>query len=69
MIVGLRFAQSDLRSCHRLLPVVLGTTLGMTIANVPVVMLGNFTADRLPVRAIHVAAIGIAVLGGLELGL
>ncbi len=60
---------------HTLLPVVLGTTLGMMIANVPAVMLGNFTAERLPVRAIHVAAailfaaIGIAVLGGLELGL
>ena len=55
--------------------VVMGTTLGMMIANVPAVMLGNFTAAKLPVRAIHVAAailfalLGIAVLGGLELGL
>ena len=60
---------------NTLLPVVIGTTLGMMIANVPAVMLGNFTAERLPVRAIHIAAailfavIGIAVLGGLELGL
>lgn len=58
-----------------LVPVVMGTTLGMLIANVPAVMLGNFTAEKLPVRAIHVAAavlfalLGIAVLGGLELGL
>lgn len=53
--------------------VVMGTTLGMMIANVPAVMLGNFTAEKLPVRAIRsVAAIvfallGIAVLGGFEL--
>lgn len=55
--------------------VVMGTTLGMMIANVPAVMLGNFTAEKLPVRAIHIAAailfalLGIAVLGGFELGL
>ena len=55
--------------------VVMGTTLGMLIANVPAVMLGNFSAEKLPVRAIHIAAavvfalLGIAVLGGLELGL
>ena len=53
----------------------MGTTLGMMIANVPAVMLGNFSAEKLPVRAIHIAAailfalIGIAVLGGFELGL
>ena len=58
-----------------LVAVVAGTTLGMMIANVPAVMLGNFTAEKLPVRAIHIAAailfalLGIAVLGGLELGL
>ncbi len=60
---------------NALASVVIGTTLGMMIANVPAVMLGNFTAERLPVRAIHIAAailfavIGIAVLGGLDLGL
>ena len=58
-----------------LVAVVMGTTLGMMIANVPAVMLGNFTAEKLPVRAIHIAAaivfglLGIAVLGGLEIGL
>jgi len=58
-----------------LVAVVAGTTLGMMIANVPAVMLGNFTAEKLPIRAIHIAAailfalLGIAVLGGLELGL
>ena len=58
-----------------LVPVVMGTTLGMMIANVPAVALGNFTAEKLPIRAIHVVAailfalLGIAVLGGIELGL
>ena len=58
-----------------LVAVVAGTTLGMMIANVPAVLLGNFTAEKLPVRAIHVAAailfalLGVAVLGGLNLGL
>jgi putative Ca2+/H+ antiporter (TMEM165/GDT1 family) len=58
-----------------LVPVVMGTTLGMMIANVPAVLLGNFTAEKLPLRAIHIAAailfalLGIAVLGGFELGL
>ena len=36
--------------------VVAGTTLGMLTANAPVVLLGNIFADRLPLRAIHVAA-------------
>jgi putative Ca2+/H+ antiporter (TMEM165/GDT1 family) len=58
-----------------LVPVVMGTTLGMMLANVPAVLLGNFTAEKLPIRAIHVVAailfalLGIAVLGGFELGL
>jgi putative Ca2+/H+ antiporter (TMEM165/GDT1 family) len=53
-----------------LLPVVLGTTLGMMIANVPAVLLGNRIADRIPVRAVHAvaalifAALGVAVLLG-----
>jgi putative Ca2+/H+ antiporter (TMEM165/GDT1 family) len=57
-----------------LVQVVLGTTLGMMIANVPAVLLGNFTAEKLPVRAIHIVAalvfalFGIAVLGGIDLG-
>jgi putative Ca2+/H+ antiporter (TMEM165/GDT1 family) len=58
-----------------LVPVVMGTTLGMMIANVPAVLLGNFTAEKLPLRAIHVVAailfalLGIAVLGGIDMGL
>jgi putative Ca2+/H+ antiporter (TMEM165/GDT1 family) len=45
--------------------VVAGTTLGMLVANVPVVYLGSRFADRLPLRA---ARIGAAVLF-LALGL
>ncbi|MFN7085957.1 MAG: TMEM165/GDT1 family protein, partial [Burkholderiales bacterium] len=44
--------------------VVLGTTLGMMIANVPVVVLGNAMAHRIPLRAVHVtAALMFAALG------
>ena len=50
--------------------VVAGTTLGMMLANVPAVYLGDRIADRLPVRLVHgVAAIlfgglGVATLMG-----
>jgi putative Ca2+/H+ antiporter (TMEM165/GDT1 family) len=50
------------------LPVVAGTTLGMTLANVPGVFLGDRLAHRLPVRAIRiVAATLFAVLGIMAL--
>ncbi|MFC2972790.1 TMEM165/GDT1 family protein [Azotobacter bryophylli] len=43
--------------------VVMGTTLGMLIANVPVVLAGNFAADRLPLTLIRrLAAAAFAVL-------
>jgi len=54
-----------------LVAVVAGTTLGMMIANVPAVLLGERIAHRLPVRAIHgvvaaiFAALGLwVILGG-----
>nr|WP_294980389.1 TMEM165/GDT1 family protein [uncultured Pseudomonas sp.] len=44
--------------------VVIGTTLGMLIANVPVVLAGNFAAERLPLNLIRrLAAAAFAVLG------
>ena len=55
--------------------VVMGTTIGMMIANVPAVLLGNIAADNLPVRVVHgiaaliFAAMGIVLLLGLNLGL
>ncbi|WP_435101110.1 TMEM165/GDT1 family protein [Arhodomonas sp. AD133] len=52
--------------------VIAGTTLGMLAANVPVVIMGRFAADRLPMRAIHGAAavvfIGLGVVAGLGYG-
>jgi putative Ca2+/H+ antiporter (TMEM165/GDT1 family) len=48
--------------------VVLGTTLGMMIANVPAVLLGDRIAHRMPVRLVHaVAALIFAALGVLTL--
>ena len=48
--------------------VVLGTTLGMLIANVPAVLLADRFAERLPMRLIHmVAAAVFAVLGVMAL--
>jgi putative Ca2+/H+ antiporter (TMEM165/GDT1 family) len=50
--------------------VVLGTTLGMMLANIPAVVIGDNLAGRLPVKAIRItaaavfAALGIATLGG-----
>lgn len=44
--------------------VVLGTTLGMMIANVPAVLVGERLAHRMPVRLVHsIAAVLFAVLG------
>lgn len=54
--------------------VVAGTTLGMMIANVPAVVVGERIAHRLPVRLVHGAAaalfavLGIAALSGFEPG-
>jgi putative Ca2+/H+ antiporter (TMEM165/GDT1 family) len=48
-----------------LLSVVLGTTLGMMLANVPVVLLGNFAAGRLPLKAIRIGAALLFVALGL----
>lgn len=36
--------------------VVAGTTIGMLLADVPVVFLGNFSADRLPLKLIRILA-------------
>jgi Ca2+/H+ antiporter, TMEM165/GDT1 family len=45
-------------------PVVVGTTLGMMLANVPAVLLGDRIAGKLPVRAIRkTAAMVFAALG------
>ncbi len=49
---------------HSIVYVVAGTTLGMMIANVPAVLLGDKIAERMPVRMVHgIAAAIFAVLG------
>ena len=51
-----------------LFAVVMGTTLGMMLANVPVVMFGEWLVQRIPVRKIHfTCAIIFAVMGVLAL--
>ena len=45
--------------------VVAGTTLGMMIANVPAVVLGERIAHRLPVRLVHGIAAAIFVVLGV----
>ena len=46
--------------------VTLGTTIGMMLANAPVVLLGHGCAQRLPLQAIRIAAAALfVVLGGL----
>ncbi|WP_303787107.1 TMEM165/GDT1 family protein [Azovibrio restrictus] len=48
--------------------VVAGTTVGMMIANVPAVLVGDKLAAKLPVRLVHgIAALIFAVLGGYVL--
>jgi putative Ca2+/H+ antiporter (TMEM165/GDT1 family) len=47
-----------------LMAVVMGTTIGMLVANAPVSFFGEALAKRLPVRTVHVvAALVFAVLG------
>lgn len=49
---------------HSLFWVVAGTSLGMMVANVPVVLLGEWIVQRIPVRKIHVVcALLFAILG------
>jgi len=51
-----------------LVPVVVGTTLGMMLANAPVVLLGDKITRKIPIKLVHRLAAGIfAVLGVLVL--
>jgi Ca2+/H+ antiporter, TMEM165/GDT1 family len=55
-----------------LVVVTAGTTLGMMIANVPAVLLGDRVVKKLPVQWVHriaavvFASIGVAILAGLQ---
>ena len=49
---------------HSLVMVVLGTTLGMLLANVPVVFAGDALIKRVPMKTVRIiAALAFAVLG------
>jgi putative Ca2+/H+ antiporter (TMEM165/GDT1 family) len=51
-----------------LVDVVAGTTIGMLLANVPVVLLGEAAASRLPLKPIRIAAASLfAILGILAM--
>jgi len=45
--------------------VIAGTTLGMLIADVPAVFLGNKFADKIPMKLVHSIAAGIFALMGV----
>lgn len=45
--------------------VVIGTTLGMLIADVPAVFVGNKFADKIPMKLVHSIAAGIFALLGI----
>jgi putative Ca2+/H+ antiporter (TMEM165/GDT1 family) len=45
--------------------VVMGTTIGMIIANAPVAFFGEALAKRLPVRTVHAVAAGVFALLGV----
>lgn len=53
---------------HEFFSVVAGTTLGMMVANVPVIYLGSRFAHKLPAKAVHlIAATLFLLLGALAL--
>lgn len=53
---------------HDFFGVVAGTTLGMMIANVPAILLGDRFAHRLPTKLVHgIAAVMFVVLGALAI--
>ena len=50
---------------HAFFSVVAGTTLGMMIANVPAVLLGDKIAHKMPVRVVHAIAASIFTILGI----
>jgi Ca2+/H+ antiporter, TMEM165/GDT1 family len=50
---------------HALLPVVVGTTLGMMVADVPVVLLGEAAAKRIPMKLVHRIGAGVFLVLGI----
>ncbi|WP_217450778.1 TMEM165/GDT1 family protein [Vogesella oryzae] len=50
---------------HDTVSVVMGTTLGMMIANVPAVLLGEVATRKLPITLVHRVAAGLFVVVGV----
>ena len=50
---------------HNAIAVVLGTTLGMLIANVPAVLLGNVVLQKIPIKVFRYVASGLFAVIGL----
>jgi putative Ca2+/H+ antiporter (TMEM165/GDT1 family) len=44
---------------NNLVAVVAGTTLGMLIADVPVILLGRLAAQKIPFQAVRIVAAGL----------
>ena len=68
-IIGILFATIAL-AAHYAAPVivVIGTTLGMLIADVPAVFVGNRFAAKIPMKVVHsIAAAIFAAMGVLTL--
>jgi putative Ca2+/H+ antiporter (TMEM165/GDT1 family) len=64
-----QIATIALAAAYANLPVVVaGTTCGLMLAIIPVVLLGKAFADRLPMKAIHLgAALVFTILGAVFL--
>jgi len=52
---------------HEVVPVTMGTTLGMMIANVPAVFLGNELVKRIPLKVVHIIAAALFLIIGVWL--
>lgn len=50
---------------HDLVMVTIGTTLGMMIANVPVVLLGGYAAAKISLKPIRIAAAAVFIVLGI----
>jgi putative Ca2+/H+ antiporter (TMEM165/GDT1 family) len=52
---------------HEVVPVTIGTTLGMMIANVPAVFLGHELVKRIPLKVVHMIAAALFLIIGVWL--
>ena len=52
---------------HEVVPVTIGTTLGMMIANVPAVFLGHELVKRIPLKVVHMIAAALFLVIGVWL--